>query len=151
MKAYLAQYEHVLSSRDALFAYCDTLPEAALYEIPQPFTASISQLLGHTINCYYFWMGETVLDKTPEFIEKDAQLSLSELSAHYEKVNGFMNELWEFPATRAISFQLRDQKGAASLLKLFTHVITHEYHHKGQIVMLSRMLGHTPKDTDIMR
>jgi uncharacterized damage-inducible protein DinB len=39
----------------------------------------------------------------------------------------------------------------ASPLKLFTHVITHEYHHKGQILSLSRHLGYTPVDTDVMR
>jgi uncharacterized damage-inducible protein DinB len=35
--------------------------------------------------------------------------------------------------------------------KLFTHTITHEFHHKGQILTLSRQLGYTPVDTDIMR
>jgi uncharacterized damage-inducible protein DinB len=34
---------------------------------------------------------------------------------------------------------------------VYSHVITHEYHHKGQIVSLSRHLGYTPIDTDIMK
>ncbi|MAT89908.1 MAG: hypothetical protein CMC35_04375 [Flavobacteriaceae bacterium] len=151
VKAYLAQYEHVLSSREALFAYCESLPSGDLHQKQEPFGATISQLLGHTVNCYYYWIGETVLNKSPNFIEKDAQLPLQALSEHYDMVNGFMNELWEFPATREISFQLRNQKRSASLLKLFTHVTTHEFHHKGQILTLSRALGHTPADTDVMR
>ncbi|MCB0535444.1 MAG: hypothetical protein KDD14_24780 [Saprospiraceae bacterium] len=36
-------------------------------------------------------------------------------------------------------------------LRLFTHIVTHEFHHKGQILSLSRHLGYTPVDTDIMR
>ena len=39
----------------------------------------------------------------------------------------------------------------ASPLKLFTHVITHEFHHKGQILSLSRHLGYVPVDTDVIR
>ncbi|MGI8600731.1 MAG: DinB family protein, partial [Chitinophagaceae bacterium] len=35
--------------------------------------------------------------------------------------------------------------------ELFTHVITHEFHHKGQILSLSRHLGYLPVDTDIIR
>ncbi len=35
--------------------------------------------------------------------------------------------------------------------ELFTHVITHEFHHKGQVLSLSRHLGYIPVDTDIIR
>ena len=33
---------------------------------------------------------------------------------------------------------------------LFTHVITHEFHHKGQLLTLSRILGYVPPDEDII-
>jgi uncharacterized damage-inducible protein DinB len=36
-------------------------------------------------------------------------------------------------------------------LQLFTHVITHEFHHKGQILTMSRTLGYIPVDTDVIR
>ena len=36
-------------------------------------------------------------------------------------------------------------------LALFTHVITHEFHHKGQLLSMSRQLGYQPVDTDIIR
>nr|WP_261382294.1 DinB family protein [Mucilaginibacter achroorhodeus] len=38
-----------------------------------------------------------------------------------------------------------------SPLELFTHVITHEFHHKGQLVNMSRQLGYIPVDTDVIR
>lgn len=38
-----------------------------------------------------------------------------------------------------------------SVLKLFTHVTTHEFHHKGQILTISRLHGYTPADTDVIR
>ncbi len=30
------------------------------------------------------------------------------------------------------------------------HMLTHEYHHKGQIVTIARMLGYEPPDTDLL-
>lgn len=34
--------------------------------------------------------------------------------------------------------------------QLLTHSITHEFHHKGQIVAMLRLLGYIPKNTDIL-
>ncbi|MNY69859.1 DinB family protein [compost metagenome] len=50
-----------------------------------------------------------------------------------------------------IVYEVQNIKNSAKPFKVFTHVITHEYHHKGQILSLSRHLGYTPVDTDIMR
>nr|WP_285855105.1 DinB family protein [Paenibacillus cellulositrophicus] len=37
-----------------------------------------------------------------------------------------------------------------SILQLMTHVMTHEFHHKGQIMTMGRMLGYTPPDADVI-
>lgn len=50
-----------------------------------------------------------------------------------------------------IEYEIKGTKNSIQPLKLFTHVITHEYHHKGQILSLSRHLGYIPADTDIIR
>jgi uncharacterized damage-inducible protein DinB len=38
---------------------------------------------------------------------------------------------------------------SATPLQLFTHVMTHEFHHKGQLLSMFRILGHVPPDTDV--
>ncbi len=50
-----------------------------------------------------------------------------------------------------IDITINDKIIIANPLKLFTHVITHEFHHKGQILSLSRHLGYVRVDTDIIR
>ncbi|HEY4289997.1 MAG TPA: DinB family protein [Puia sp.] len=40
-------------------------------------------------------------------------------------------------------------KGSASPIQLFTHVLTHEFHHKRQVMSMCRLLGHQPPDTDV--
>lgn len=44
-----------------------------------------------------------------------------------------------------------DKSVVLNRAEIFTHVITHEFHHKGQILMLARGMGYTPPDTDIIR
>jgi uncharacterized damage-inducible protein DinB len=45
----------------------------------------------------------------------------------------------------------RDIQLTVTALELLTHVTTHEYHHKGQVLTISRQLGYTPVDTDLIR
>ncbi|MCB0640529.1 MAG: ATP-binding cassette domain-containing protein, partial [Phaeodactylibacter sp.] len=53
------------------------------------------------------------------------------------------------PDSGVLEFDGKPQETEA--LKLFTHVITHEFHHKGQVLSFSRHLGYTPVDTDVLR
>ena len=51
-----------------------------------------------------------------------------------------------------ITNQVRSGKTVTvTVLELFTHMITHEFHHKGQIMTMCRLLGHVPPDTDAIR
>ncbi|MNY72090.1 DinB family protein [compost metagenome] len=64
-----------------------------------------------------------------------------------------MNDFFELMenSEEEIEYESNGLKKTAEPFKLFSHVITHEYHHKGQILSLSRHLGYTPVDTDIIR
>ncbi|MGX9668090.1 DinB family protein [Staphylococcus shinii] len=46
------------------------------------------------------------------------------------------------------------KQGNESIMKtvrqLLFHSVTHEYHHKGQIVTMLRMLGYTPNNTGLL-
>jgi uncharacterized damage-inducible protein DinB len=50
-----------------------------------------------------------------------------------------------------LKFTIKDRTVVANPLKLFTHIITHEFHHKGQLLSLSRHIGYVPVDTDVIR
>jgi uncharacterized damage-inducible protein DinB len=39
----------------------------------------------------------------------------------------------------------------ATPLQIFTQPFTHEFHHKGQLVLMCRLLGYIPPDTDVRR
>ena len=84
----------------------------------------------------------------------DSKQSVTDIIELFDGVDNMMYEfikLFENPGAKEIYYDIDGVKNSASLLKLFTHVITHEFHHKGQILSISRHLGYTPVDTDIIR
>lgn len=66
-----------------------------------------------------------------------------------QSVDRFISEIHDLE--EKVAYSIKGSKGQASKLQLFTHVITHEYHDKGQIMTLCRQLGLEGVDTDIMR
>ncbi|MCP3027145.1 DinB family protein [Halobacillus sp. A5] len=63
----------------------------------------------------------------------------------------FLDEYEEAPETKikgTVSWQ--ENEIELSVLWLMTHTITHEFHHKGQIVSIARRLGYEPVDTDLV-
>lgn len=150
------QYDHVLSARDNLFDYCAKVSPA---DFVKPHHAvgrggSIRNLLAHNAYTYHFWLGENLFDEQVEYPEYNIYPDLDSIKHLYEKadvyINAFLNRI---RGDGNFDFVFRTDSGErrGNALKLFTHLITHEFHHKGQIVSISRAHGYTPIDTDIMR
>lgn len=155
--AFAQQYALVASARAALLDYCATLA-------PEHFTAPVAafnggcirDLLVHVAGCYDYWLGQVGLGReaaTPppgnvpnlaalRAIFADVDVLVADFSQHYAAS-------WLVPA--AFALPRRPQQLALTPLQLFTHGFTHEFHHKGQVLSMGRLLGYPPVDTDIIR
>lgn len=147
------QYDWVKSSRQALFEYCRLIPIEDFTEEHSSFgRGSMRNLLIHIANTYQFWIANTALNLNFAYTRYDETPDMESVMQLFNQIDAFMATLIaRLDIGQEIPFTLNGQQGAASLAKLFTHVVTHEYHHKGQILSLSRHLGYVPIDTDIMR
>lgn len=149
------QYGFVKESRDVLLGYCKQI-------LPQDFVkenisfgrgGSMRNLLVHIINTYEFWIGECALVRQQNFTIADT-LTLREITSAFASVDNLMSEafeLFEKSGDLVVKYQIGEITGAVELFKIFSHVMTHEFHHKGQILSISRHLGYIPIDTDIIR
>jgi uncharacterized damage-inducible protein DinB len=152
----IRQYQLVISSRDAVFAYLETLkPEDLLKPLATINNKCIGQLMAHNADTYIAWLVNFARQENrPYFNERDYQ-DLQCISATYEQVNLAVNDfLHHFIDALDVPLTLPKNGGAEltlSPLQIFTHVITHEFHHKGQVLNMSRQLGYTPVDTDVIR
>ncbi|HXB08685.1 MAG TPA: DinB family protein [Puia sp.] len=147
------QYVLLRHSRKVLFDFLDTtVGEADLNRPVEAYMGkSVRDLLVHSASCYFHWLAYLALQQPRGSLSEDGS-TLAELRAVYDQVDVTMGLfLRHFAGNMDVSFIGVHDDGwqvVVTPLELFTHVTTHEYHHKGQIVLMARILGHVPPDTD---
>ena len=157
MRLLFQQYDLIREAREPLFRYCSTIaPEHFIQNLEAFGGRSMRYLFVHVSNTYRFWLGHfTQMDKT-EFVKASSITSVQEVRLLFEEINILTNEFLKHvhssidqPIINKIP--KREQPLTLTPLQLYTHVVTHEYHHKGQLLSMSRQLGYIPVDTDIIR
>lgn len=151
-----AQYELVKGSRAVLLSYCRTVYPKDLVNENNFFGrgGSIRNLLVHIANVYESWIGQQALKKDLSFTAYGSKETIHDLCTLFDTIDGLMDEFirnMDSPEVQEITYELNNETHKTSAFHIFTHIITHEFHHKGQILSLSRHLGYTPVDTDIIR
>lgn len=150
------QYDLIKDSRARLLNYCQTISNEDFLNENSSFGlgGSIRNLLVHIVNTYQSWIIKRALQKNIDFTEYSAVKTNEEAETLFrfidEEVMTFI-EKYEMTLFEKIRLDVRGTIKLLSAFELFTHVTTHEFHHKGQILSLSRHLGYTPVDTDIIQ
>lgn len=155
---FTAQYALVQDARAVLLDYCATLNPAYFTAPVAAFNASSPRdLLTHVINCYQHWLGAVALAQPSSFLEPadlpDVPALRAAFAAVDELVAEWLRTVGNWQQAQPLTGRRTDQPMPLQLtpLQLFTHVVTHEFHHKGQVLTMTRLLGYTPIDTDIIR
>jgi uncharacterized damage-inducible protein DinB len=145
------QYDFVKDSRNMLFEYCKTISEEDFVNQNSSFGrgGSMRSLLVHIANTYEYWIANLTLKQNISNAAYENYKTIHDVIRLFDAVNNFMEEF--ISGMDQEVNKLQNLENPATPFKLFSHVITHEYHHKGQILSLSRHFGYSPIDTDIMR
>lgn len=150
------QYGFVRDARAVLLAYCGHIADEDLLKEHPAFGkgGSIRNLLVHIANTYEYWIGQCALSREMRFTDYGSQRHIRDIEDLFGAVDrlmvAFIDTLRQAEPGE-IHYEINGVPHIASPFRLFSHVITHEFHHKGQILTLSRQWGYTPVDTDIMR
>lgn len=149
------QYGEVRAARQVVFRYLTSVVGDKWKESVTLFDGkTIAYMLLHVANTYKHWMMVFALEQKMLFWEESQFKNLDELIQIYEEVDhNVQHFLAVFEQDYTLSLKNGGQGNIPSLspLQVFTHVITHEFHHKGQLMTMSRLLGGIPPDTDIIR
>jgi uncharacterized damage-inducible protein DinB len=152
----LKQYELIRSSRGVVFDFIEReIGEDLNTPVPAFDGKTIRYLLVHSANTYLHWLSCFAF-KQEIIFHQDINLTridqIKLLYAEADKtVANFLHHFSGSLEERINGTLSRNRQVSASPLELFTHVITHEFHHKGQMMTMCRLLGHTPPDTDVIR
>jgi len=154
------EYDWVRQTRGILLDFCRELK-------PNDFTRqngfalqSVRDTLVHIADCYYAWLGSFVLLKTNKPLtpkEELGQFNLEKIKLRFEQVDSIVAEVFELNRNQIneqieINIPWRASPEMISITpgKLLMHTITHEFHHKGQIVAMLRQMGYEPPNTDVL-
>ena len=150
------QYNLIKESREVVFVYLESqVKEDFFVPLPAFNDKDIRYMMVHIANTYIAWINNFVLKGDRKFFSEDEISTIDQLRAIFDEVNHIMNrfcfEFSENPVQPIKGYKWTDKYIETDSYSIFTHVITHEFHHKGQSMTMSRLLGHTPPDTDILR
>ena len=152
-------YDWVKRTREAVFAYSETLPnEIYLREHPDFSYGSIRDLQAHIAYAYLWWVGRYGLSIEP--FNQDAETALitdvAKMRAKFLEVDAMLEQAFQtFDKLDEPLEVIRPGRDQFMVTQrwLIVRPITHEFHHGGQLLMLGRALGHPlPEDmgTDLV-
>jgi len=149
------QYSLIRESREVVFKYLeDEVRSDILKPVPTFNDKHIAYMLVHVANTYIAWVNNFALGGNKAYYS-EAVATISELRAIYRDIDTFMAAFCAEFASDIVrpvkGYKWPDKYIETNSYGIFTHVITHEFHHKGQSMTMSRLLGHAPPDTDVMR
>jgi uncharacterized damage-inducible protein DinB len=137
-------------SLDILLGHVASVPEERLREPLAGFgIATVWKQLLHILEVEEGWVCDLQDQAVPLWREEDCG-TLEELRANKERVGkatrGYLDGLSETELNQRTT--KRPLKSPAFIL---LHVLTHTFHHKGQVVAMLRTLGYPAPDTDLQR
>jgi uncharacterized damage-inducible protein DinB len=123
-------------------------PVAGSYE-------SIRNTLVHTVSAEWGWLDRCGGESRGKKLDPNDDPSLESVSRTWERVEGYMRDflskLSDADLERPITFAIPSgPEQSARLGDLLLHGIVHGAHHRGQVAMLVRLLGHSPGNFDLV-
>lgn len=151
-------YRWTRGSRERVFAWAESLPPN-LYTQEHPDFAygSLRNIQAHILVCYRVWVGDCGL-KLQNWQPRLAAATIPDVQAMrtaFAEVDRILevafDEFGELDAP--LDIQHRDKPLTVTQRWLIMHPLTHEFHHKGQLLALGRVWGHpypAGPDTDLV-
>jgi uncharacterized damage-inducible protein DinB len=160
-------YGWLKRTREVLFEYTDRLPnEVYTLEHPDFAYGSIRNIHAHVAECYLWWVGTMGFGamglgaggsgRPVEEFDPSSLPDANSIRAKFAEVDALLEEAFEqFTSLDAPLEVVRPGRDTLLVSQrwLVMHPITHEFHHKGQLLALGRVLGHPlppTHDTDLV-
>ena len=151
-------YALVKGSRERVFGWAESLPpEVYTREHPDFAYGSLCNIQAHVADCYLGWVGESGLGLPATELDVD-RITLTDVAAmrsRYSQVDEVVERALSDFSELDAPLSVPHRGGTLEVTRrwLLLHPLTHEFHHKGQLLALGRVLGwpYPPgPDTDLL-
>ncbi|ULH16188.1 DinB family protein [Deinococcus sp. KNUC1210] len=151
-------YRLVQGSRERVFAWAEQLPpQVYTAEHPEFAYGSLRNIQAHIADCYLNWVGVSGLGMAHEQIglASDSLYDVAAMRDRFHQVDDVLSRALDSFSALDEPLEIQWREGTLPVTRrwLLLHPITHEFHHKGQLLALGRVLGHPyppGPDTDLL-
>ncbi|MBI5812294.1 MAG: DinB family protein [Deinococcota bacterium] len=147
-------YSWVRRTRAQVLDFCQGLPlEVYTREHPDFGFGSLRNLHAHVAECYLWWVGNVGLGNASLAVQGQDIPDVPAMRRLFDQVDATVEEAFQkFTRLDEVyewTHPIRGWRMSVSQRWLLMHPITHEFHHKGQMMTLARIWGYTmPPETD---
>lgn len=150
------QYQLAKESRAVVLRFLADEVKYDAFKPVAPFSdKTIAWMLVHIANTYLFWTGNFSLKLNLSFYSANDIQDINDVEKLFGNIDALLQQFIQtFGENLQRPIAGLNSAGApvhTHAFAVFTHVLTHEFHHKGQIMSMCRLLGHVPPDADIIR
>lgn len=146
-------YSWVQDTRQPLLQHLEDLPND-LYTQPLEVLAgeSVRDRHVHVAGCYLHWLARVGMGEVPITDEPATYANPQAVRDLFQEVDHLVDRFIQVAGEHVDEPMARvnhDERIIVTPRWLLAHPITHEFHHKGQIVVALRLLGHPIEDSDL--
>jgi len=148
------QYSLLRGTRELVLDFIENEVKGDLNKpVPAFGDKTAGYLLVHIARCYFYWLSYYTLQQPTDVLENEEPKTVNLIRDHFGRVDklvAFFLDSYEDKMEVVIDgTHSGNADEHATPLQVFTHVFSHEFHHKGQLMSMCRLLGHIPPDTDV--
>lgn len=150
-------YRLVQGSRERVFGWAQSLPPEVYTTERADFAyGSLRNIQAHVADCYLGWVGKDGLGLSVPEVEAAQFPDVHAMRRRYAEVDGVVERALDEFDHLDIPLNIPFRQGSTLEVTrrwLLLHPFTHEFHHKGQLLALGRVLGHPyppGPDTDLL-
>lgn len=138
---------------DLLLDHAATLsPSDLARELPGFGQATLRDQLGHLLGAEERWVHRLQDLPLPQWTATTVESMRTAKARVKRETVAYVGRLSEAELNTKLTHQPKEWIGSVeSPGFILHHVITHAFHHKGQVVAMFRLLGHPAPDTDLQR
>jgi uncharacterized damage-inducible protein DinB len=142
------------ATRKLLAAVAQLTPEQFTQTVAGSY-GSVRNTLVHVMSAEWGWVERCGGPRRGDALKADDYPTLESVTATWTTVEahvrGFLSTLKDEDVARVVEFSIpRGEKRALALGDLLQHGATHGVHHRGQVALLLRSLGHSPGNFDLL-
>lgn len=155
METLRALLDYHYSRREQVYAFIATLTPEEFTRDMQAGWKNIRSTLMHCLEAEVFWMEHGLQKRDrPDWdfrLYPDIAAVRQKAAAVRAGTEALVQRLTEEDLVREASIRFSSgTEFSYSIGRCFLHVITHDTHHRGQVMLMARQMGHTPPEIDLM-